>query len=213
MENLENKQLGLRIKAVRILTGLNQEEFAKACDFNYASLRNWEFGRFTPRKEAVERLINAFRNFSISVDPNWIFHGKGEGPIFTHDEFQKPSSYSFEEEIEAFKKNCLLRGDVPIVLQLEDNLMAPLFSKYDWLGASAFSLLRLSQHVQSRQIFAKPLLVKLEERKFSLRYVFYDGEHWFARCEDNNRLLRIRNDVVGLVKMHLSVEFNRDPSG
>lgn len=207
MENLENKQLGLRIKAARILTGLNQEEFAKKCDFNYASLRNWEFGRFTPRKEAIERLINAFRSFSISVDPNWIFYGKGEGPIFTQDKFEKPNSHLFEEELETFKKNCTNRGDIPIVLQVEDDLMAPLFLKYDWLGACTASLLKLSQHAQSRQIFAKPMLVKLEDRKFSVRYVCHDGENWFARSQGESRLLRIKCDVVGFVQLHLCAKF------
>lgn len=205
MSETEQKKLGLRIKSVRILTGLNQQEFAKACNFNHTSLRNWEFGRVLPRKEAIERLIKSFQAFSIHVDKEWLAFGKGEGPVFTEC-FNKEhgSNPVWRNEFLAFKETCISIGENPIVVKIDDDEMAPHYCAGDWIGAIAQSLRGLQRRLPASKILERPLLVKTAEKEFKIRHILNDGETWLARSDCSYQTAKILSDVVGVIVMHIS---------
>lgn len=205
MSVMEQKKLGLRIKSVRILTGLNQQEFAKACNFNHTSLRNWEFGRVLPRKEAIERLIKSFQAFSIHVDKEWLAFGKGEGPVFTeHAPKNHASNPAWRNEFLAFKETCVSIGENAIVVKIDDDEMAPHYCADDWVGAIAQSLTGLQKKSQALHILEKPLLVKTSENEFKIRHVLHDGDTWLAKSNHSYQTEKIVSDVVGIIVMHTS---------
>jgi transcriptional regulator with XRE-family HTH domain len=210
MENLEQKRLGLRIKSARILTGLNQEEFAKACDLNYTSLRNWEFGRVAPRKNAIDRLIESFRSFSIFIDRDWIFFGKGQGPVFTANESLTDFTPIWREEINVFKKTCSAIGERPLILNIEDEDMAPFYRKGDSIGAVVKSLSSLDNYPNCTELLAKPMLVKLTDRQYYLRNIYLRDGEWLAKGNNSYRLTKIIGDLVGVVVLHISSTLNID---
>jgi transcriptional regulator with XRE-family HTH domain len=201
---IEQKKLGLRIKSLRVLTGLNQEEFAQACDFNHTSLRNWEFGRVLPRNDAIDRLIASFQSYSIYVSREWITFGKGEGPVFTQNTNQPNNTeIKWRNEISAFKQSCISMGENPLTVRIEDEAMAPQYSTGDWVAAISQSLSGLQKQANFSQLLKRPMLVKVSE-SYVLRYLQFDGHFWFARSEHSYRLSKVISDVVGLVIMQIS---------
>lgn len=208
MEHLEQKRLGLRIKSVRVLTGLNQEEFASACGFNHTSLRNWEFGRVFPRREAINRLINAFKLYSVYVDSDWLMYGLGSGPVFTanwtNSGYSGLSATSWHEEFSSFKKTCESLGHNTFIVRINDNVMAPYYCSGDWIGAISCSLSEFRDVPEVNTVLKKPLLVKTNDVSYSLRHAFYDGETWWAKDESSHHISRIYGNTVGLVVMHIS---------
>jgi len=68
--------LAEKIKVLRVMKGLTQEELAKYLHVNRATLANWETGRTTPDYEAVKHLADFF---DVSID--YLF-GRSDDPRF-----------------------------------------------------------------------------------------------------------------------------------
>ena len=66
---------GLRIKAARVLTSLNQESFAEKFRFGYASVKNWELGRSIPREDTVNKMLDAFCECGVKTTRDWLLFG------------------------------------------------------------------------------------------------------------------------------------------
>jgi transcriptional regulator with XRE-family HTH domain len=205
MSDVEQKKLGLRIRAVRVLTGMNQQEFSEACSFNHTSLRNWEFGRVSPRKDAIDRLIESFQSYSIHVNKEWLIFGKGEGPIFTESITQKKAvDPKLRNEFLAFKDTCAAMGENAIVAKVSDDAMSPHYCSGDWIGGIACSLKGLHEKANIQQFLDKPLLVKTSDKEFKIRRILHDGERWLATNERSHLLEKIVSDVAGIIVMHVS---------
>jgi transcriptional regulator with XRE-family HTH domain len=132
------KNVGLRIKACRTLTGLNQEEFSTKHSFSLPSVKSWEFGRVVPRMEGLQKLVDALRLDSIYVKINWLLFGEGMGPSFFLDSADTPAiEYAVigpqfnANFIEGFKLECKKKKQNPIVSTVDDDEMSPFYRKGD----------------------------------------------------------------------------------
>jgi transcriptional regulator with XRE-family HTH domain len=70
-------KIGLRIRAARTLTGLNQEEFAEKFNFGHTTIRHWESGYVLPRKSGLEKLCYDLSTLGVFIDVKWILYAEG----------------------------------------------------------------------------------------------------------------------------------------
>ena len=89
---------GLRIKAARVLTNLNQEDFAEKFKFGYASVKNWELGRSIPRDDTVGKILEAFHECGVQTTRDWLLFGLGSGPNHFSERDDNISQNSFKME-------------------------------------------------------------------------------------------------------------------
>ena len=61
------QKIGLRMKSCRVLTGLNQEEFADKHQIPYTTIRNWEYGKVVPRLSGMNEFIDALKKDSAAL--------------------------------------------------------------------------------------------------------------------------------------------------
>ncbi len=74
--------IGSRFKEVRKNLGYSQKEFAKLLGIGLTTLKDYEREKFTPKTEAVLKLITLF-----NINPNWLLTGQGE--MFLNESSQK----------------------------------------------------------------------------------------------------------------------------
>ena len=213
-ENQEQKKLGLRIKSVRVLTGLNQEEFAVECGFNHTSLRNWEFGRVTPRPEAVSKLIKAFNNFDIFVSVEWIVCGSGEGPMFNGKKPPKDQEVIKQPILAAFKKHAHESREKPIIVTVANNDMKPYFISGDIVCGIALTIHEIYEWHPSKKehLLFEPVLSKWDQESFQPCWLNFDGVKWWARSQCTVSLKPLMSDVIGIITLHINnhnVELHR----
>lgn len=206
MESNDQKKIGLRIRSVRVLTGLNQQEFAEISGFNHTSLRNWEFGRVLPRKDAINKLIEAFRKFFIYVDIEWIVFGRGSGPILSDSNYinSLSSEDKWENEIVSFKDTCKSSGLTSIVIKIVDDDLAPQYCSGDIVCAVYYKFSDLLVSSKINHVLNKPSLVKINNYSYLLRFILYDGCYWWEKDNKTNRINKINHDGVGIISMHIS---------
>ncbi len=204
IENQEQKKMGQRIKSVRVLTGLNQVEFASDQGFNHTSLRNWEFGRVSPRLDAVKKLVESFKNFGIFVYPEWILSGAGEGPTLTSS--QHPSNYVPNDSllIKTFRKFADDSGGKSIIVTVNNDDMMPFFKIGDTIGGLAITVHELQGWTEPKikNLLANPILVKEVDAEFQPRWLNFDGKTWWSRGQDFS-LAPLASDIVGIIKMQI----------
>lgn len=205
-ENQEQKKLGLRIKSARVLTGLNQEEFARQCGFNHTSLRNWEFGRVYPRAEALERLIDAFKNLGVFTCLEWIVAGLGEGPMLTENEASTKKELSSDAVVSAYKKSLEKLDVKAIVVTVSNDHMQPFFYAGDIVGGRLVNIKRANDwSKQRRQIFmSSPVLAKYCENEFQPCWLHSDDEDkWWARTQCDLSLKPLNSSLIGIIALRL----------
>ncbi len=203
-ENHEQKKIGQRIKSARVLTGLNQEEFAREQGFNYTSLRNWEFGRVSPRLEAVNKLVESFKNFGVFVYPEWILSGVGEGPALTNSEHPITQIPNNNLLIKTFRKFVDDSGGKSIIVTVNNDEMRPLFNIGDTICGLAITIHELQGWPEKKikTLLAKPMLVKGVNAEFQPRWLNFDGKVWWSRRQDFS-LAPLGSDIIGIIKMQI----------
>lgn len=60
-ENEYDKQIGLRIRGLRLKAGLKQEELAEMTESNRANIGNYETGKASPKYDQLTKLASALR--------------------------------------------------------------------------------------------------------------------------------------------------------
>ncbi len=181
MKEIDEKQIGLRIRSVRVLTGLNQEEFALACNFNHTSVRNWEFGRVTIRKSAVMNLIEAFQKYGIQVSFDWLVYAAGEGPVFSSTAGLKALEESNVDDLVAdFQRLASQKNNRVLKAIVNDDQMSPMYHRGDLLLAIAQPLESLMSII-NRQGLSSPFLVKLKDGLIVPRWLISDGVNWWEK--------------------------------
>jgi DNA-binding transcriptional regulator YiaG len=167
---------GLRIKAARVLTSLNQECFAERFKFGYASVKNWELGRSIPRDDTVGKILDALHECGVQTTRDWLLFGLGSGPnhIGERDDSVNISSFrteslDFGHEIAQFERTCVKNNIKPIVVSVADDLMQPFFFKDDIIGAESIELKTfISQH---KPLAEYPVLVEVSPNVFQPRFL------------------------------------------
>lgn len=204
IENQEQKKIGQRIKSARVLTGLNQVEFARDQGFNHTSLRNWEFGRVSPRLDAVKKLVESFKNFGVFIYPEWILSGAGEGPLLTNSEHPIKHVSNDNLLIKTFRKFIDDSGRKSIITTVNNDDMMPLFKMGDTVCGWAITIHELQgwAGAKIKTRLANPLLVKCANDEFQPRWLNFDGKKWWSRGQDFS-LVPLNSDIIGIIKMRI----------
>lgn len=203
-ENIEQKKIGLRIRAARILTGLNQEEFADKCGFNHTSLRNWEFGRVSPRAEAIENFIDALKQFGILTCTEWLINAVGEGPIFINSD-NVINDISLKSPIILEFKKMVQRSHGKLITTIVSNDdMKPIFNKNDILCGLYSTINEIEQlpHVNRSVILSNPILIQVANKDFQPRWLNLDDKRWFSRSQSSFCLEPLKSNVIGIINAH-----------
>lgn len=204
MKDVDQKQIGLRIKSARVLTGLNQEEFATACNFNHTSVRNWEFGRVTIRRNAVMNLIDAFSKYGIQVSFDWLVYGAGEGPVLSSTARTQALEESNVDDLVAdcqrllsVKNNRILKAIV------SDDAMCPLYHRGDLLLAIAQPLESLIPMLNAEGL-PSPYLIKLKDGLIVPRWLVSDGVNWWGRIPNRDLIDPVISNWAGKIVVRIA---------
>lgn len=197
---------GLRIKAARVLTSLNQECFAERFKFGYASVKNWELGRSIPRDDTVNKILDAFHECGVQTTRDWLLFGLGSGPnhISEYDDSVSANSFrtetlDFGHEIAQFERTCVKNNIKPIVVSVADDLMQPFFFKGDVIGAESIELKTLMS--QNQALIGYPILVEVVPNIFQPRFLAsdIDGTIKFWRTHRGSVVGELRHLWLGKI--------------
>lgn len=204
MKDVDQKQIGLRIKSARVLTGLNQEEFATACNFNHTSVRNWEFGRVTLRRNAVMGLIEAFSKYGIQVSFDWLVYGAGEGPVLSSTtKAQALEESNVDDLVDDFQRLLSLKNNRILKAIVNDNAMRPLYHPGDWLLAIAQPLEALVPMINAEAL-PSPYLIKLKDGLIVPRWLVSDGVNWWGKSSHRDLLDPVASNWAGKIVMRIA---------
>jgi transcriptional regulator with XRE-family HTH domain len=201
------KSIGLRIKACRILTGLNQEEFAKKHSFALPSVKSWEFGRVVPRVEGLNKLIDSLRVDDIFVKINWLLSGEGTGPSFfleSSDENNSNllSNSSDNSYLECFKSECKKKKQNPIIAVVNDDEMLPYYRSGDIVAGILMSEDALKSNNDENNALL-PMLSFLPAGNYAPRWVHFTSEGIYMSSIKNPRIKKLDSISIGKICLHL----------
>jgi transcriptional regulator with XRE-family HTH domain len=202
------KSVGLRIKACRVLTGLNQEEFATKHSFSLPSVKSWEFGRVIPRLDGLQKLSEAFRVDGIFVKTNWMLFGEGTGPSFGLDHLLNNDSeiFSFSalslKYVENFKAECKRNRQNPIITTIQDDEMSPYYRRGDIVAGILVNEEELAtNNIQGNVLL--PMLSVLPNGTYIPRWVHVLPEGIYISSNLNPHIKKLNPVSVAKIYWHL----------
>lgn len=198
---------GLRIKAARVLTNLNQEGFAERFKFGYASVKNWELGRSIPREDTVAKILDAFYDCGVQTTRDWLLFGLGSGPnhISENDDnlilsnSAKSDALDFSPEVAQFERACIKNNIRPLVVTVLDDFMQPFFFKGDVIGAESIELKTLTSNPDLSIEY--PFLIEIAPSNFQPRFLSCDegGALKFWRTHQKGVIGEIKHVWLGRI--------------
>lgn len=202
----EIKNVGLRIKACRVLTGLTQEELGNKYGIPTPSIKTWEFGGVVPRLEGLKKFSDALRNDGVFVNTDWILYGNGTGPSYSLDKTIDEANDLVDPLFDdigifknMFKQFCKKTKKNPVIFEINDEEMDPLYCKHDLIAGYLLSKEHYDAH------FSKPVIVKLPDNNYALRYLHKVGEdEFFVSSLKNKQINKIEISFLGCVIWHKS---------
>lgn len=208
----EIAKIGLRMKSCRVLTMLNQEEFADKHNIPYTTIRNWEYGRVIPRLQGVQDFIESLKKSGVYVDTDWIMHGEGSGPTFSTNSFKQEQlliEHDAKEKrdpqsiIETFKEECRSNKHIPVIAQINDDEMAPWFIKGDILGGILINQEDNDLELEKSQNNSRfPILVRCESGRYVPRWPKRLNGEWIF-LSNQKFAEQFASISIAFIKVHL----------
>lgn len=201
----ELKAIGLRIKASRTLTGLTQEEFGTKYNIPVPSIRTWEFGSVVPRLDGLSRFIDALHESDIYVHSDWLLHGTGTGPsyFFAHGDTNALEEALSDETLafkELFKKFCKKNKENPVIVEINDDEMSPLYKMGDLVAG-----ILMSKNAYTSGDPRKPMLVNLGDGFYILRYLYKVENDFFICSFKNPDIKKVTIESFAIVRWHRTI--------
>lgn len=198
LPDVDGKLVGRRIKACRVLTGFNQEEFSTRHGFALPSLKTWELG-VIPRVEGISRLIEAFKKDGVFVANQWLMWGHGIGPSFNLEQAEQGGGD--ERMWQTFRNECIKSHDNPIISEIIDDEMMPYFSMGDVLFGKLFDVATMlnDSHMTGEH---RPLLVRMESGHYEPRWVHFIDNTFFIRSIKTPYLRKIEHPSFAKILWH-----------
>lgn len=202
----EVQRISWRMKSARMLTGLTQENFSAENDISVTSLKCWEMGRAVPRQEGLSNYLNAIRKHGIEVSHEWIFHGSGPGPTYVDvvpSTKRSPTSDYLEQQIKLFQGNMRSRGLNPIVIEVADDAMSPVYSRGDIVGGFYVEVDQVRAQKTPLEIQQSPWLIGAGD-SCKLVYLLFanDANQLFYRSSESETLTMFTSSLIGKVCWH-----------
>ena len=188
----EVRQIGLRVKSVRVLSGLNQEEFALKHGIGHMSLKSWEMGRATPRRDGMFHFLEAIKNEGICVEPSWIYHGTGLGPTYfstIQRVNKKIESTYIESQIDLFTKEKISKGHNPVIVTVDDESMIPEYKPGQIIGGIFTTIENIKNKFSDEFILGIPWLVFINDGTLAPRRLYFSGDNLFFKANNKSDLV------------------------
>lgn len=192
-EDLRN--VAYRIKACRILTWLNQEEFASKYNIPLPTLKCWEQS-VVPRADGLQKIIEALKCEGVFIGPDWLMNGHGTGPAYALERAAS-NGPPLEEEtartndfLNIFREKCRKARKNPITATVVDNEMESLFSQGDLIAGVLLDPSQIIADDCSSHEPRRPLLAKLENGLYAPRWVHAIEDSFYIRSNKYQALRR-----------------------
>jgi transcriptional regulator with XRE-family HTH domain len=190
------------MKCLRILTGLNQEQFAEKHEIAYTTIRNWEYGRVIPRKNGILDFIASIKKHGVFAECDWILFGIGVGPSFDLKNPMASPILINDENIEVFKQKNKSLGLNPIVTSIIDNSMAPWFCVGDLVGGVLIDAAEFKDTIRTKLNNGKfPVLIRLADGNYVPRWPKVLGEE-LVFLSNTESLDKVNTISVALISWH-----------
>jgi len=203
----EIRQIGIRMQAVRVLTGLSREEFADKTSIAAMTIKNWELGRVIPRNDGINNLLLAFREHGIFVSLEWILFGTGAGPNYLQENqilnIGKSREYVLKQ-IQFFKESQRVLKHNPVVVDVLDDSMAPIYQNNDILGGVLFTEKTVQEYISNSQHMARPWLICMPNGAFEPKWLYLSGDNWFVRSNKSSELIELSSPTLAKIIWHYS---------
>lgn len=201
----EIKRVSLRIKSARVLSGMNQEDFARTFEIPHVSLKTWESGKSLPRQTGITKFLSALSSSGVYIDEEWLLCGRGSGPTYVKN---RESVTGIDERrgnvlIDAFRNEQTAQGLSPITVQVVDDEMFPLYRRGDIIGGVFLSYDEAKAFYESRNEKGLVFLMRVDDEQFAPRQVFFsdDGSLHFGSLKNPN-LIRSQIQLLAKIIWH-----------
>lgn len=198
----DTKNIGLRIKSCRVLTGLTQEDFGHSSGIPVPSIKTWEFGMVIPRLVGLKKYCDILKNFGLSVTTDWILFGIGTGPTYFLEQQNNSiadSSSVLSDKIDnlkdIFECSCIKNKENPIIVEVSDNEMSPYYCLGDIIGGV---LLDSNFNITCR----KPFLVNLGNGLYAPRFLQIIDDEFFIYSLENLSIKKINRNNFAAIRWH-----------
>ncbi len=200
----ELKKIGWRIKSIRSLTGLNQEEFSLKSDIPHMTLKGWELGRALPRQDGIRRILLGLDVYGIQVTSEWIVFGEGNGPVYgtKNTSCDKKEYPGLELTIEAFKNEQRKKANNPIVIQIDDLSMSPRFNIGDIIGGMIINIGEIKEKYSLSEISACSWLIPIGHNEWIVRDIYFSGKRIYIKQANNPDLVESNIVSIGKIIWH-----------
>lgn len=199
----ELKQIGWRIKSIRSLTGLNQEEFALSSGIPHMTIKGWELGRALPREIGIKQILLALDSYNIQVSAEWIIFGEGAGPVYGRTSIAVEEQESQSELlIKSFKMEQRKKSANPIIAKISDGLMSPEFNTGDIVGGIMMAVSDVRSKYSSEKIAGSSWLVPIEGKEWIVRDIFFEGESMYVKQVRDTNILKVNALSIGKIVWH-----------
>lgn len=201
----EIKRICIRMKSARVLSGLNQEQFANAHGISHMSLKGWEKGKALPRQLGLLKFVSALNACGIQVDTEWLLFGSGAGPTCTprqSPKIQSERANYLEQQIALFKKEQVSMGLNPLVAEINDTAMSPQYKSGDIVGGVFVTLDIVRNNLLQRGQKGEVFLVRIDDVNFAPRQLFLAGERMFISSLEDLTLFEYSTRLIAKICWH-----------
>lgn len=174
-----------RLRRLRSMTGLNQENFARACSIGLSTLKNYEAAIMQGLSEkAAIKIIEGVYNIGVQCSLDWLLYGNGELPKLLY--LNPDEQDTFEREVTIQSHSIRPRTNVEaieaefdvfykmhangVVIQIDDSSMEPKYEIGDWVGGNFL----LSDEINNA--INKDCIIKLSDEKLIVRHLTSSNE-------------------------------------
>lgn len=159
--------IGLRLKRARQMAGYSRDMLAEKASVGKSSITYWEHAKSKPLSDkSMQKIITALQEAGVECSPAWILTGQDEPPRLKtkHDiVFTTPSGITGEmghlsmlDEMKYFSNS----NAGSVICKIEDNSMAPYFTKGDFVGGIWEASHKLDKPQICIVVFEEKLLVR-----------------------------------------------------
>lgn len=181
----KNKEIGKRIKELRVYLGLTQKEFAEKIYSSYRSVQNWESGDRFISESNLRLLVDAY---GVSVD--WIYHGTGE---MFKDLERNTESEVFLSMFDVFSSVCNVKKSTIYAHIAVCDAMYPIISIGDvvlWID---------DVHYEEEKLL---FLIDQQNKPLIRKYKIKGNEEWLVSANPKFKPVKLTNSnfkVIGTI--------------